>query len=81
MKRLIPVAIAIILSISLGSCGKLEYTCSCKITDGSPTPIYEEVGLGKITNNSAQKKCNNHQLSRAKELLPENKVIQCRVAE
>jgi hypothetical protein len=79
MKLLTPAVVAIAILFTLASCGKMEYTCQCKISNGSTTPLTEELDMGKITNNAAQKRCNNHQLNRANELKSSGQVIQCKV--
>ncbi len=80
MKRLAPAVFAIVITLILASCGKKEYTCSCKVTIGGVASL-EETSLGKISNNAAQKKCNAHQLAKAEEYKGSGKVVQCHVIE
>ncbi len=70
---------AIIAITAFSSCGKNDYTCACKVGYGGPTPLYENKELGRVSNNRAQKLCNDYQLSRVDEMKGTGNVIQCKV--
>ncbi len=58
MKQLIPAAILVFAILSLTSCGKRDFTCTCKLSNGTT----QEKWLGKMSNNTAQKMCNDYQI-------------------
>jgi hypothetical protein len=70
---------AIIAITAFSSCGKNDYTCACKVGYGGPTPLYENKELGRVSNNRAQKLCNDYQFSRVDEMNGTGNVIQCKV--
>ncbi len=70
---------ALIVMTIFSSCGKNDYICACKIGYGGVTPLYENKDLGRVSNNKAQKLCNDHQLSRTEEMKGTGQTIQCKV--
>lgn len=73
MKLLIPAA-AIMLCL-FSSCEKREYTCFCKMSNGTTS----ELPLGRLSNNKAQKKCNDHQLELTEQAAGYGVASQCKV--
>lgn len=62
MKRLFPVFLAFLAVAAFSSCEKRDYTCACKVSDGTTT----EKWIGLMPNDQAQKICNDFQLEQAK---------------
>ncbi len=60
------------------SCQRKEYTCYCQVTDQG-YPQEERNPLGLISNNKAQKKCNDYQESRTNDFRGTTKQIRCKV--
>lgn len=58
MKRLIPGLLAVILMLGFTSCNKQDYTCYCKMSNGTDRSFE----LGRMSNNAAQKACNQQQM-------------------
>jgi hypothetical protein len=58
MKRIIPAAVILFAAMSLTSCGKRDFTCTCKLSNGGT----QEKWIGRVSNNTAQKICNDYQL-------------------
>jgi|GEM_PF-4015394 len=69
---------AVFLLISFASCQRKEYTCYCLITDQG-YPQEEKSSLGLLSNNKAQKKCNDYQETRTNEFRGTTKQIRCKV--
>jgi hypothetical protein len=61
MKRVLSAATIICVLVGFSSCEKRDYTCRCKVSDGTTT----EKWIGFMPNNQAQKECNDFQLSQA----------------
>jgi hypothetical protein len=57
------------------SCQKKDYTCACKFSNSTTS----EVWLGYMSNNAAQKKCNDHQENLTKNSTGTGIVSQCKV--
>lgn len=62
MKRLFPAILAFVCVVTFSACGKRDFTCSCKVSDGTTT----EKWIGRMSNDQAQKMCNDFQLQQAK---------------
>jgi hypothetical protein len=71
--------LGILVIFIFSSCGKNDYICACKVAYGAPTPLYENKDLGRVSNNRAQKLCNDYQLSRVDEMKGTGQTIQCKV--
>ncbi len=65
-------------TLLMTSCLRKEYTCYCERQE-QWGKAKEEEPLGFMSNNAAQKRCNDYQLSRAEELHGTGKVIRCKV--
>jgi len=81
MKSTKIILFAFIAITFFSSCGKNDYSCNCQIAYGGPSLLYENKELGRVTNNKAQKLCNDHQLSRAEEMKGTGQTIQCKVID
>jgi hypothetical protein len=79
MKRLLWVLTATTgATLLLTSCLRKEYTCYCERQE-QWGKAKEEMPLGFMSNNAAQRKCNDHQYKRTEELRGTPKTIRCKV--
>lgn len=60
MKQVLSSALVICVLVGFSSCEKRDYTCSCRVSDGTTA----EKWIGFMPNDKAQKMCNEFQLEK-----------------